>query len=253
MGFRQGQCLRPTTSKGTTRIAESTSTQQLGTSHKTCLRGFGGYRSIAWTSAVSHVGRTSNAFKVTVKLQTFLFQMVVTSCISVHYLWKYGFAKSSDNIIRTLRIFVEFREPLWWPLSCFNLRTQNSLSCCRHFSATSTAALPATILVVVSSSRRLQNTFWISSHVNWISECRLVFFKSVFATTFDHPCSFCTYLQLLLFSGHSFANVRVCWDCVAVSVLMSWNVTTRCEVYNYVCPLLILFLVSKGWQKFTTN
>ena len=47
---------------------------------------------------MSHVGRTSNAFKVTMKLQTFLFQMVVTSCISVQYLWKYGFAKSSDNL-----------------------------------------------------------------------------------------------------------------------------------------------------------
>jgi len=47
---------------------------------------------------VSHVGHTSNAFKVTMKLQTFLFQMVVTSCISVQYLWKYSFAKSSDNL-----------------------------------------------------------------------------------------------------------------------------------------------------------
>jgi len=36
--------------------------------------------------AVSHVGGTSNAFKVTMKLQTFLFQMVVTSCVSVQYL-----------------------------------------------------------------------------------------------------------------------------------------------------------------------
>jgi hypothetical protein len=60
--------------------------------------GFGGNGSIAWTSAVSHVGRTSNAFKVTMKLQTFLFQMVVTSCISVRYLWKCGFAKYSDNL-----------------------------------------------------------------------------------------------------------------------------------------------------------
>ena len=54
--------------------------------------------SIAWTSAVSQEGRISNAFKVTMKLQTFLFQMVVTSLISVQYLWKYGFAKSSDNL-----------------------------------------------------------------------------------------------------------------------------------------------------------
>ena len=49
------------------------STPQSGTSHKTCLRGFGGNGSIAWTSAVSHVGRASNALKVTKKLQTFLF------------------------------------------------------------------------------------------------------------------------------------------------------------------------------------
>ena len=59
---------------------------------------FGGNGSISCTSAVSQVGRTSYAFKVTMKLQTFLFQMVVTSCISVQYLWKYGFAKSSDNL-----------------------------------------------------------------------------------------------------------------------------------------------------------
>jgi len=43
---------------------------------------------------VSHVGRTSNAFKVTMKQQTFLFQMVATSCISVRYLWKYWTEKS---------------------------------------------------------------------------------------------------------------------------------------------------------------
>ena len=77
---------------------DSASTTQSGTSHKTCFRGFGGNGSIAWTSAVSHEGRTTNAFKVTMKLQTFLFQMVVTACISVQYLWKYGFAKSYDNL-----------------------------------------------------------------------------------------------------------------------------------------------------------
>jgi len=76
------------------------------TSHKTCLRGFGGNGSIAWTSAVSHVGRTSNAFKVTMKLQTFLFQMVVISCISLQYLWKYGFAKSSDNFYTPCRLML---------------------------------------------------------------------------------------------------------------------------------------------------
>jgi len=83
---------------------ENASTSQSGTSHATCLRGFGGNGSIAWTSAVSHEGRTSNAFKVTMKLQAFLFQMVVTSCISVQYLWKYGFAKSPDNLYATCRI-----------------------------------------------------------------------------------------------------------------------------------------------------
>src|SRR5215475_10574752 len=54
---------------------DSASTPQSGTSHKACLRGFDGNGSIAWTSAVSHVGRTLNAFKVTMKLRTFLFQM----------------------------------------------------------------------------------------------------------------------------------------------------------------------------------
>ena len=56
---------------------ESASTPQSGKAHKTCLRGFGWNGSIAWTSAVSHVGRTSNAFKVTMKLQTCPFQMVL--------------------------------------------------------------------------------------------------------------------------------------------------------------------------------
>jgi hypothetical protein len=47
------------------------------------LEWFGGNGSIARASALSPVGRTSNAFKVTMKLQTF--QMIVTSCISVQY------------------------------------------------------------------------------------------------------------------------------------------------------------------------
>jgi len=75
----------PTTSKDTTRIA--TAHQHRNRERQTiCLRGFGGNGNIAWTSTVSHVGRTSNVFKVTMKLQTFLFQVVVTSCISVQYL-----------------------------------------------------------------------------------------------------------------------------------------------------------------------
>jgi len=82
------------------------------TSHKTCLRGFGRNGSIAWTSALSHEGRTSNAFNVTMKLQTFLFQMVVTSCISVQYLWKYGFAKSSINLY-ALCILRRFLKRKW--------------------------------------------------------------------------------------------------------------------------------------------
>jgi len=86
---------------------ESASTPQSGTSHKTCLGGFGGNGSIVWTSAVSHVGRTSNALKVTMKLQTFLFQVVVTSCISVQYLWKYGFAKSSNNLYAPCRLEIK--------------------------------------------------------------------------------------------------------------------------------------------------
>ena len=96
-GFVKDNVYAPPLPKTPTELRERI-TPQSGTSHKTCLGGFGGNWSIAWTCAVSHVGGTSDAFKVTMKLRTFLFQMVVTSCISVQYLWKYGFAKSSGNL-----------------------------------------------------------------------------------------------------------------------------------------------------------
>jgi hypothetical protein len=55
--------------------------------------GFGGNESIAWTSAVSHMGHTSNVFKVTIKLQTFLFQMIfVKICLSQ---WRRGLRRRS--------------------------------------------------------------------------------------------------------------------------------------------------------------
>jgi len=76
---------------------ESASTPQSGTSHKTCLRGFGGNGSIAWTSAVSHEGLTSNAFKVTMKLPTFLFQMEVTSYISLGSYDRASLAKCEER------------------------------------------------------------------------------------------------------------------------------------------------------------
>ena len=98
VGFRQGQCLHPATSRDTTRIARAHQHRNRERHTRHAWEGLGGNGSIAWTSAVSHVGRTSNAFKVTMKLQTFIFQMVATSCISVQYLWKYGFAKSSGNL-----------------------------------------------------------------------------------------------------------------------------------------------------------
>ncbi|KAJ4440499.1 hypothetical protein ANN_08640 [Periplaneta americana] len=53
LGFRQGHC----------RNYKSASTPLSGASHKTFLTEFGVSRSTAWTSAVPHVGRTSNAFK----------------------------------------------------------------------------------------------------------------------------------------------------------------------------------------------
>jgi hypothetical protein len=49
-------------------------------------------RCIAWTSAMSHMQRTSNAFKVTIKLHTFIFQMVSRICENM------VFAKYSDNL-----------------------------------------------------------------------------------------------------------------------------------------------------------
>jgi len=96
-GFVKDNVYIPPLPKTLPKLRERINTT-IGTSHKTCFRGFGRNGSIAWTSSVSHGGQTSNAFKVTMKLQTFIFQMVVTSCISVQYLWKYGFAKSSNNL-----------------------------------------------------------------------------------------------------------------------------------------------------------
>jgi len=98
VAFHQGQCLHPITSKTLPELRQNIDTAIGNVTQDMLWEGFGGNGSIVWTSAVSRVGRTSNAFKVTMKLQTFLFQMVVTSCISVQYLWKCGFAKSSDNL-----------------------------------------------------------------------------------------------------------------------------------------------------------
>ena len=96
---------------------------------------FGGNGSIAWPSAVSHVGRTSNVFKVTVKLQTFLFQMVVTTCISVQFLRKYGFAKSSDNLYAPCTLYILYvrvmklkgvrRKHMWPPFELLSKSSHN--------------------------------------------------------------------------------------------------------------------------------
>ena len=109
----------------------------IGTAHKTCLRGFGGNGSIDWTAAVWHGGRTSKAFKVTMKLQTFLFQMVVTPCIYVQYLWKYGFAKSSDNLYApcTFRVFdrVLLKQLTMGPnyrKTCISINSNNGIASC---------------------------------------------------------------------------------------------------------------------------
>ena len=52
-----------------------------------------------------------------VKLQTFLFQMVVTSCISVQYLWRYGFAKSPDNLYTPCILKPTLPSPRLWATS----------------------------------------------------------------------------------------------------------------------------------------
>jgi len=77
-GFVKGNVYVPPLPKTLPELRERINTAIGNVRHKTCLRGSGRNGSIAWTSAVSHVGPTSNAFKVTMKLQTFLFQMVVT-------------------------------------------------------------------------------------------------------------------------------------------------------------------------------
>ena len=53
---------RHTTSKDTTRIARAHQHRKRERHTRHAWEGFGGNGSIAWTSAMSHVGRTSNAF-----------------------------------------------------------------------------------------------------------------------------------------------------------------------------------------------
>jgi len=94
VGFRQGQYLRPATSKDTTRIARAH--QERHTRHAwEGLVGMGvSPRHVpchTWEAHRMHLRSLWNC-------KTFLFQMVVTSCISVQYLRKYGFAKSSGNL-----------------------------------------------------------------------------------------------------------------------------------------------------------
>jgi len=102
LGFRQGQCLRPTTSKDTTRIASAHLRRNRERHTRHAWEGLAGM-GVSPGHLSCHRG-AHRMHKVTMKLQTFLFEMVVTSCISVQYLWKYGFAKSSDNLYATCRI-----------------------------------------------------------------------------------------------------------------------------------------------------
>jgi hypothetical protein len=84
-GFVKDNVYSPPHFRRRFRNCEDASTMPSRMSQKTCLRGFGENGSTAWTPAASHVVRTSNAFKVITKLQTFLFQMPVVSCIFVYY------------------------------------------------------------------------------------------------------------------------------------------------------------------------
>jgi len=150
------------------RNCESASTPQSGTSHKTCLRGFGGNGSIALTSSVSHVGRTSNEFKITTKLQTFLFEMVVTSCISVQYLWKYGYAKSSDNFIRTLYYSLESPVFSLFP-QCMFTRPQPVVAGCRFdVTLSSVSRYPHGLFYNVFQTILLRPLHWRFVHTCYI-------------------------------------------------------------------------------------
>jgi hypothetical protein len=62
-----------------------------------------------WTSAVSHVEGTSNALEVAIKPQTFLFQMVITSCISVHFCENMVFQNPPIFYTHPVYSFVEFQ------------------------------------------------------------------------------------------------------------------------------------------------
>jgi hypothetical protein len=103
-GVRQAQCLTSHQfPKTLPELRRAHKHRNMGTSLKTCLReGLGGEWGVLPGHLPCHMwrgrGRTLNVFKVTTKLLIFLFIMVVTSCIYIQYLWKYGFGKSSDNL-----------------------------------------------------------------------------------------------------------------------------------------------------------
>ena len=130
---------------------ESASASQSGTSHKTCLGQFGRNGSIAWTSAVSHVGRTSNPFKVT-----------ETANIPLSY---------GSNIMYFCSVFVKIwfckilrcRCSLYVLLTLVSLRRVSAHLRCHHQGVLTVAAQ---IWVELASTHiGLRERFWMTTRV----------------------------------------------------------------------------------------
>ena len=88
----------PTTSKNTARIARAHRHRNRERHTRQAWEGLAGMGVSSGHLPCHIMGAHRMHLRSLWNCKTFLFQMVVTSCISVQYLWKYGFAKSSDNL-----------------------------------------------------------------------------------------------------------------------------------------------------------
>jgi hypothetical protein len=98
--FRQAHCLRPTSSQIHYQNCWERFNTAIGGSHR--RHGWEGLVVMGGVSAGHLPCHTWSAHWIHLRslwnCRQFLFQMVVTSCNSVQYLWKYGFAQPSDNL-----------------------------------------------------------------------------------------------------------------------------------------------------------
>jgi len=145
VGFRQGQCLRPTTSKDTTRIARAHQHRNRERHIRHAWEGLAGME-VSRGHLPCHTRGAPRMHYVTMKLQTFLFQTVVTSCIYNLYapVLLYGVVNFMQNGTVRAILYTEVQMNLWSQFPYFftdlgavqyNRTTCRPPSCYRYESA----------------------------------------------------------------------------------------------------------------------